>query len=72
MVEHDDYLSAAQEKIERFCGLLADVDDQDACALSRAEPVMRKIKQCARDLLEFLEERRDVRALGTGSRPNPS
>ena len=56
MVEHDDELFAAQEKIERLRRFLVDIKNRDVQGRSRAEPVLRKIKQRARDLLEFLEK----------------
>ena len=57
MVEHDDDLSAAQEKIDRLRRFLADIKKRNVEGRSQAEPVLRKIKQRARDLLEFLEGR---------------
>ena len=55
-MEHDDELFAAQEKIERLRRFLVDIKNRDVQGRSRAEPVLRKIKQRARDLLEFLEK----------------
>ncbi len=55
MAEQDDDLSAAEEKIERLRGLLININKQNVPRRPQAELALRKIRERARDLLEYLE-----------------